>query len=123
MRKKISLLFLAACAAAIPGFLFAASPDPDQLDDILDNIVSLADILVQICAVLAIVVFGWGIVKLIAAAGDPTKLKEAKGIITWGVIGMFILASIYGIIRFIEIYTGISSDGPPIEVPTFEKQQ
>lgn len=108
------------CIAAVPAFVFAAGPE--QLDSILDNILYLADTLVEIAAVFAIVVFGWGIVKLIANADDPKKLEEAKGIITWGVIGMFILASTYGIIRFIEIYTGINSDGPPIEVPKFKKQ-
>lgn len=108
------------CIAAVPAFVFAASPE--QLNSILGNILNLADILVQIAAVLAIVVFGWGIVKLIASADDPKKLEEAKGIITWGVIGMFILASTYGIIRFIEIYTGIDSGGSPIEIPKFKKQ-
>ena len=110
-------LLVIICIVALPSFLFAA--EPGELNSILDNILTLADIVVEICAVLAIVVFGWGIVKLIASANDPAKLKDAKGIITWGIIGMFILASTYGIIKFIRTYTGITYD-PPIEIPKFK---
>jgi len=64
----------------------------------------------------AFVIFGWGILKLITANGDPKKVGDAKGILTWGIIGIFILASMGGIIYFINAYIGIPTK-PVIQAP------
>lgn len=76
------------------------------------------DIILQIVMTLGLVAFIWGIVKLIAAAGNPQKMKEAKQIILWGIAGVAIMAMIAGIIEFIQIYLGIPGGGS-ITVPQF----
>ena len=122
MRTQITSCFLISLALLPLKLMALSSPDPERVDTLLGYILNAADILITILITLSFVVFGWGIVKLIANAGDPQKIKDAKGIMLWGVIGIFILASMYGIITFIRKYTGITSDNPPIEAPQFEKQ-
>ena len=51
--------------------------------------------------VLALVVFAWGVVKYLTAAGDAAKLKLARPFLWWGIIGLFVLASVWGLIKFI----------------------
>lgn len=46
-------------------------------------------------------VFVWGLFNLIMNAGDPTARKDGQNHVMWGVIGMFIMLSAYGIIRLI----------------------
>src|SRR5438034_789500 len=95
--RKILLLFLVVLLAGAPLVTFAA----------LDKLVALAvavksaieDVIILVFA-LAIVVFGWGIVKYLTAAGDAAKLKAARVFLWWGVLGMFVLAFMYGLILF-----------------------
>lgn len=75
------------------------------------------DVVVTIVFVIAVIVFGWGIVKLIIAAGNPTQIQQAKQFIWWGIIGMFILASITGIIWYLQGYLGVSGVGGVIQPP------
>ena len=110
-------LFLAA-ATAVPFLAYADSPNPAQANQILGFFLTLLGIVVEILLTLAIVVFGWGIVRMIAYAGNPQKIGEAKKALLWGFIGIFILASLYGIIKFIKDYTGITAN-PSIQVPKF----
>lgn len=81
------------------------------VNQIIANITETMGLVLRLVFTFAIVVFGWGIVKLIAASGNPQKIKEAKGIILWGIIGMFILASLAGIVAFLQTYFGIPGGG------------
>src|SRR3989338_1314482 len=82
-----------------------------QVDTILFRILNTLRTVVLIVFVLAVIVFGWGVVKLILAAGNPTEIAKAKLFIWWGVIGMAILASITGIIVYLQEFFGVSSGG------------
>ena len=66
----------------------------------------------------ATVVFIWGIVRFIAAAGNVQEIKKAKGIMLYGIIAIAVLAMMTGIIEFLQIYFGISG-GQPIKIPQF----
>lgn len=46
-------------------------------------------------------VFIWGVFGLIVHADDPTGRKDGQNHVLWGVVGMFIMLSAYGIIRLI----------------------
>ncbi|OHA00466.1 MAG: hypothetical protein A3C07_01255 [Candidatus Sungbacteria bacterium RIFCSPHIGHO2_02_FULL_47_11] len=80
-------------------------------------ILDVLEVVVTIVFVMAVIVFGWGIVKLIIAAGNPTQIQQAKQFIWWGVIGMAILASIFGIILYLQSFFGVSSIGGVIRPP------
>ena len=70
---------------------------------------------------IAVLVFGWGIVRLIAASSNAEEVRKAKGIIWWGLIGMFILASLGAIIAFFQKEIDPSLQTPvPIKPPQFQ---
>ena len=105
-RFKSVLPSLALTTTLLP---FIASAQVDNVSSIARNILNLSYILVTIVFVLSIVVFGWGIVRFIFAAGDQAAVTKAKGHIYWGVIGIGVGASIYGLILFLQTYFGVSS--------------
>ena len=117
-RRSLTHLLLAALLTA-PLLAFAQTPSMGPAKSILLNIRDLLPVVVKILITLAFVVFGWGIVKLIIAGGDTKKISGAKGILTYGIIGIFVLASILGILTFIKTYIGIP-DNAPITVPKFQ---
>jgi len=49
--------------------------------------------------VLATVVFMWGIIQYLTAAGDEQKLSDAKTYIIYGIIGLFVILAMWGIAR------------------------
>lgn len=64
----------------------------------------------------AVVVFAWGIAMFILNAGDPEKRKKGKDILIWGVIGIFIMTAVYGILNI-----GINTFFPDgsVRIPTY----
>ena len=59
----------------------------------------------------ALLVFFWGIFQFIANASSEEGRKTGQQHIMWGIIGMFIMISVYGIIRI--ILGTFNSESPP----------
>jgi membrane protease YdiL (CAAX protease family) len=112
--KKLSIYSTVFLLATAPLFVFAQQ---DVVSPILRNAVSAVRILIALAFLLALFVFAWGIVKFIIAAGDPEKIKEARQFILWGVIGLAVLASIFGLITFLQNYFGVSPGAGAIPIP------
>jgi hypothetical protein len=61
---------------------------------------------------LAIVFFFWGMAQFILHdAGNDKTREDGKKKMLWGIIALFVMASIMGIIQFIGSSLGISSTG------------
>ena len=64
---------------------------------------------------IAIATFFWGLVKyLFGAKGGPEQTK-ASTIMMWGLIGIFFMLSIFGIVRFLQVTFGLGVT--PIDPP------
>ena len=55
-------------------------------------------------AVVGIAVFAvaWGIFKFILNAGDPEARKQGMATILWGVVGVFLMFSIWGLVNILK---------------------
>lgn len=53
---------------------------------------------------LAVFVFMYGTIEFMSGTGNDTKKKEGKSHMIWGVIGMVIMLSAFGIVRKICIF-------------------
>ena len=62
---------------------------------------NILDPIVLLMFGVAVMVFFWGLLKLINNTDNPTKKEEGKRTIIWGIVGMFIMVSAFGILRFI----------------------
>ncbi|MDP3779497.1 MAG: hypothetical protein Q8R30_05650 [bacterium] len=113
--KTVSRFAFAAVATAMPFIAFAAAQD--IVSPIATNVLNLVKILVTIVFVLAVVAFGWGIVQFIFAGGDPGQLGKAKSFLLWGVIGMAVMASLFGLVGFLQTYFGVEAGGLNIQPP------
>jgi len=55
--------------------------------------------------------FVYGIVKFLSLdPGDASSRKEARNAIIWGIVGMVVMFSVYGLIRFVLTTFGISAN-------------
>ncbi|MDO8676448.1 MAG: hypothetical protein Q7K16_02235, partial [Candidatus Azambacteria bacterium] len=89
-----------------------------SIKDIIQVFIDTLGLVVKLLWLLAFVVFIWGIVKFIAAAGNSTKKDTAKNYIIYGLIGIFVLLSFMGIIKIVGETFGI-----PVENPSIPTQQ
>ncbi len=74
----------------------------------LSGIISLLLILV---ASLGLLAFLWGLVKFIMHAGDAKTHAEGRQFMLWGLIALFVMVSVWGIVRFIQTNLGIQNGG------------
>jgi hypothetical protein len=58
---------------------------------------------------LAMFAFFWGLVVFLFKSGDPISHQEGKNRMLWGIIALFVMVSIYGIIRFVSYNLGIGT--------------
>ncbi len=61
---------------------------------------------------IALVVFFWGIFKFIARNDDESEREQGKRSMVWGLVGMFIMFSVFGIVNLILKTLGISPAYP-----------
>jgi hypothetical protein len=62
--------------------------------------------LVPVVSTLAILFFFWGLAKYILAAGDPESKADGKKIMIWGIIAIFIMVTLFGIIGYLQSAVG-----------------
>ena len=71
---------------------------------IVDNIVLP---LVELLFALTMLIFIWGLIGLFRSGDDPKVREAGQQHILWGVIGIAIMVSVYGIIRFVASSLGL----------------
>jgi hypothetical protein len=75
--------------------------------------------LIPIAFSLALLYFFYGVAKYIRSAGSDKD--EGRKIMVWGVVALFVMSSVWGLVYFIRSEFGIINTDSPIKVPTAEK--
>ncbi len=60
----------------------------------------------------AILFFFWGIFSFVASGDDPSAREKGKSHMKWGIIGMIIMVSVFGIINIILNTFGLRASQP-----------
>ena len=103
--KKVGLIVLGA-AAILPAFAHAQL---GNVENIVEAIGRLVDLATPIVVGIALLVFFWGLVKFLASDGEDKD--KGKNLMIGGVIALFVIVSIVGIIRWIGDAVGVDQGG------------
>lgn len=112
---KKALIAYAALISATP---LVASAQFGGVSSYITAAGSLINRLTVIVAGIALLVFFWGLVKFIGKAGDEAALAEGRRLMIWGIIALFVMVSVWGLILFVQLQLNINA-GLPYAVPTF----
>ena len=94
------------------------TPTPTNFIELVKIFLALMRTAVPVIAGLALLVFIWGLVKFISrVGGDEKAVTEGKKLMIWGLIALFIMISIWGILRFFSASLGFRGFGFP-SLPT-----
>ncbi len=58
--------------------------------------------LVGVLLALALIYFLWGVVKYMQSVGDETKRKEGINMMTYGIIALFVMVSVWGLVNLLK---------------------
>ncbi len=82
--------------------MFSKVTNDPTVGPLIGNIIkAIVSPIIQVVFFVAMLVFVWGVFTLIKNGDDPAERETGQRHILWGVIGMFIMVSVYGIIRVI----------------------
>lgn len=103
-----------------PMVAFAQSqPNLSYLTNTLQTIGSLVRTALPIVVGIALLGFFWGLAQFIFAAGDEKKKDAGKRHMIWGVIGLFVMVSVWGLVGFLANVTGVQQ-GSDARVPSVQ---
>ena len=108
MKNKIKGIIYTLLAFA-PVLTFAQNANTQVLTDIVSFIANTVRSLIPIMFGLAVVYFFWGLITYLRAAGDPKKAGEGKTIMIYGVIAIAVMASIFGLVAWLQGIFGIDA--------------
>jgi hypothetical protein len=106
---KISL----SLAATMPLFAHAAT-----LSTAIQKIADILGAIIPALFIIATIVFLWGVIQYITAGGDEEKIKTGRNYMIFGLIALFVMVAVWGIVRVLVSTFGVGGetipDGPTV---------
>ena len=94
------------------------TPTPTNFSELVGIFLQLIRLAIPITAGIALLAFIWGLIKFISrVGGDEKAVTEGKKLMIWGLIALFLMMSIWGILRFFSISLGFRGFGLPFLPP------
>ena len=98
-----------AVGAALLPMLAGAQGNLGGVQTWTTSIMSIVNTLVPIAFTLAILAFFYGLAKFIFGAGNDEARASGKKVMIWGLVAIFVMASLWGIVTFVRNQIGIGA--------------
>mgnify|MGYP001611466838 CR=1 FL=1 len=100
-------------APLVAGAQIAVATAQTEWQTLFSAIVAVVNFAIPVIFALGLIVFLWGLLKFLRAAGDESAATDGKRLIVWGVIIMFVMTAVWGLVGLINQLTGISAGTVP----------
>ena len=121
--KKITKI-LAGGSVALPFLALAQEADTGTVADLgwIETLVAevggVVTSLIPLLIAIALLVFVYGVVKFIGAADDSAR-DDGKKKMIWGIVGLFVIISVWGLVALLAQLAGVGGGGGvPGALPT-----
>jgi len=84
-----------------------------DFNSILQEISGLVKTIIPLLISVALLVFIWGVIQYITAGDDEEKRKKATNVILYGIIGLFAIVSVWGLVAILRNTFGITETNIP----------
>ena len=96
--------FVASGLLAMPLLTLAAT---DGLQGVLTTFSGIINTAIPVVLALAVLYFFWGLAKYVLNQSDEGKKEEGRNIMIWGIIALFIMVSVWGLIGILQSTFGV----------------
>ena len=100
--------FIAVLIAIAPSFAFAII---DNADSLVSKLVAIGNTVTQILVAFAVIWIIYNVVRYIIKA-DSDDRKPIGNAILWGIVGLFVILSIWGLVNILRGTFSTNTDGP-----------
>ena len=114
--KKLVIL---AGVLALPLTTLAAGADLGNISTLVSSIGNIVNKAIPILFAIGLLGFFYGLVSYIFGADD--NKDKAKKTMIWGVVALFVMASVWGLVNFIGDAVGVGRDNAPTVSPLIPK--
>lgn len=107
--KKLSLI---GFSLLLPMLTFAQATAGrfTVFENMAGSLKTIVSVLIPVVFGLGILAFFWGLVRYLF--GSDHDKDQAKKTMLWGVVAVFVMASVWGLVRFIGESFGLNPTGP-----------
>jgi hypothetical protein len=109
MKKIISALIIAS-----PLIAFAQTAPITDVNSLSTKILGIGSTITYILVALAVLFIVWNVVRYIIMGADPAA-KSAAGLnVLWGIVGLFVIVSIWGLVNILTNTFATTPTNKPI---------
>ncbi|MDE2173298.1 MAG: hypothetical protein KGJ31_01705 [Patescibacteria group bacterium] len=117
MKKALALTTLTFSAFALPLVSFAAINNISDVGSFIINLIN--NIIVPVLFAVAFIVFLWGAFTTFILGANSDDVKEkGKNLMLWGLVGFFVMVSIWGLVNILTGTVSLNNSGPTGGTPT-----
>ncbi len=99
-RKNIISIITTTIFATLASFPMIASAGPANFKEVVQLIIGMIQAVVPLVVGLTLLVFIWGIFQLVRNNSEDSR-KEAIAVITYGIIALFVMVSVWGLVSIL----------------------
>jgi len=108
MKKIVKIV--AGSAWALPFIALGQTVNPTYLSSLISGAKTLLDQLVVFLVALAVVWFIWNVIKY-TISDDEEKKGKAKEQMIYGIVGIAVIVSIWGLVAILQSIFGVNTTG------------
>lgn len=98
--SKIRIRKIAQISLAVLLLPLIAGAQPEDFKGAVNSLTNFVSTLVPLLMAVALLVFFWGLATYVYSAGSDKK-ETSKQRMVWGVVGLFVITTIWGIVALI----------------------
>ncbi|MEK7535825.1 MAG: hypothetical protein AAB590_02315 [Patescibacteria group bacterium] len=86
-----------------------------KISGVVDNFLGIIRPITGVLVGLALAYFIWGITMFILNSSDEAKRTEAKTNMTWGIIALFVMVSLWGLANLVSNSLQLDTSKPTVD--------
>jgi hypothetical protein len=84
----------------------------------ISQVTGLINKIIPLLVGVAVLLFLWGVLKyVLSGSEDPSKREEARGFMIWGIVAIFVMVSVWGLVGLLQNVSGVSSSSNNVNLP------
>jgi len=85
---------------------------------LVDEMIRIIEYVIPLLIAVAVVIFLYGVVKYITAGASEESRKEARSVMLYGIIGLFVMVAVWGLVNILMGTFDLNTTMPTVpEIP------